>query len=60
MLSKPLPPRRRSKNALRYDGLKLGEAKSSVIWKIILCDFWGDILRPPVTPCLRSNANAQA
>jgi hypothetical protein len=33
MLSKPLSPRRRSKNALRYDGLKLDWAK------ICFCDF---------------------
>ena len=31
-----------------------------VIWEIILRDFWGDTLRPLVTPYRRSNANARA
>jgi hypothetical protein len=43
-----------------YDGLKVERWRSSefLTWEIILRDFWGDILRPRVTPCRRSNANA--
>jgi len=34
--------------------------KATVIWEIILRDFWGDILRPLITPYRRSDANARA
>ena len=47
MLSQPLPPRRRPKNALRYDRLKLGEANSQsdivtlrIIWHNFLRGIW--------------------
>ena len=36
MLSKPLSPRRRSKNALRYVGLKLGEASAEDVFLLEL------------------------
>jgi hypothetical protein len=54
MLSEPLPPRSWSKNALRYDWLKLGEAKFifAVIWEIILRDSWDAILRALLTRAL--------
>jgi hypothetical protein len=41
------------------DGSVVDSVPAAVIWEIILRDFWGDILRPLVTPYRRSNANAR-